>query len=107
MILLDSSGNRIANRWGAYGSNHPDCGYTYQPYQVYPDGGFRDNSMTLTFGSSVANVSRVVFGGIAGTVPVHQIVYDYNVPEPGTLALIGLGLVGIGMARRKRLQPRS
>jgi hypothetical protein len=30
----------------------------------------------------------------------------YNVPEPGTLALMGIGLAGIGLARRRRSAER-
>lgn len=41
---------------------------------------------------------------------VHELVFrsfvDTGIPEPGMLAVFGLGLAGLGIARQRRLQPR-
>jgi PEP-CTERM motif len=61
---------------------------------VYGNGGSFDLSIadvTLTNGTS-----RSIRGTIA------NVVSPIAVPEPGTLALFGLGLVGLGFARRRR-----
>jgi hypothetical protein len=104
MNLYDSLGNLITRCWGVLGTNSA-CQHTYQREHQSPNG-YVDNLLTLTFESTEANISRVVFGGVMGGVTANQILYRYNVPEPGTFTLLGLGLVGMGLSRRKRAGAR-
>ena len=46
------------------------------------------------------NVGRP-YGGLFGWTPVHFIGSPVAIPEPSTYALMGLGLVGIGLAARR------
>lgn len=63
-----------------------------------------------TLSLSVANIDHVIFGSRAPAVngsSVYSDNFTFNatstpVPEPGTLALFGLGLLGLGIARRRK-----
>jgi hypothetical protein len=72
------------------------------------DGSLVDTVATALFGS-LTFTSTQAFRGVAiqNTDPAGQ-AYDSlrfdaaQVPEPGTLALFGIGLLGMGLARRKK-----
>jgi hypothetical protein len=56
----------------------------------------------LALNLSAGTYSLIVQGDGAGGVPAGFFVRADAIPEPAALALFGVGLLGIGLMRRKR-----
>lgn len=74
----------------------PDCAdptdwYYFQDFVIEPNPDWEE--VDIIFGGPYAGIAQVVIDTISTVA---------QVPEPGTLALIGLGLAGLGVIRRRR-----
>jgi hypothetical protein len=58
--------------------------------------------VTTTLSSTTGGIRYVLAGGWSNGTSLDNLRFN-TVPEPGTLALLGLGLVGVAVARRRKL----
>ena len=129
IVSLGTSGMQFCNGCGAadayYGGHdstysNPDgtASVVATPLMTTPSGGMTDwqyVTVNLTADSSTDLLSFLAWGDNGNTVNLPPMVFlagvqqapGYNVPEPGTLALFGIGLLGMGAARLRRRSERS
>jgi hypothetical protein len=84
------------------------CGGSSGFFDIWTNCGGSTGDMAIQFASTQdTNVVASQFTPISGGVQItsnHNGSATFNIPEPGSLALLGLALAGLGMTQRRRKQ---
>jgi hypothetical protein len=119
---FDIYGGRVTTQ---YGGSLSGAGASFEQAGYYDAGNtlFGQGTLISAVGSSAGAFSGTVDGGWSpnGPYSVTEILtlktgggltvfsgdFEVNVPEPGTLALVGLALLGLAVAHRRRVPARA
>ena len=103
--ILDSTGTAIAMPWFTDGTDYCLVFCSPATGQAGAESGWMDWSFTAAAAGSYTLVYGAMNTGDGGGPNITYGYFDSAsvVPEPGTLALLGIGLVGIGLRRRRKV----
>lgn len=86
----------------------PGSGVSFVPIDLFPDI-FLDGSRVILFTDIglafhlVGTEGGINFPGNSSSLRIHFDPVVSSVPEPGTLAMFGVGLLGVGITRKKKV----